>query len=341
MFGFILRNSKKSSFQVFKESVNKQVQQSDNMKLNLKQISDTRANMPEINISKPTLQRTRKIVDQLQLSPLGKSLSYLGKTIDDISEHPYIKSSLQSLYQDAIHFGGMPPRELREIIRARKMAMPIETTTDSTELTANKTWNIQNPLSSTFENLSKSIDNSNSTALLVMRDMIQNTSNAITNLFSQSDQSKLISELRALDPSFHPDTFLQDCRALIIPEVIESMLEGNQQRLHEWLNEGSVNMLNQMEKEFKDKGYENVSKLIEVRDTQLVKIEREQQQPMVVLTSLTDEITAYKHKNKIVMGSDQSIQSYRYVFVFTIDENSVHNPVTKGWKVLQYIKQNK
>lgn len=334
--------AKKSSFKVFKESINKQVQQSEHMRTNLKQIADTTANIPKLNIHSPSLERTRKIVDHLQQSPIGKSISYFGKTMDDISEHPYIKNSLNSLYEDAIHFGGMPPRELRETLRARKMAVPLDAKeTDSTELTASKTWNLSNPFSNSIGNLNKSIDNSNSTALLVLRDMVQNTSNAIGSLFQASQQSKLISEIRALDPQFHPDTFLQDCRALIIPEVIESMLENNQQRLHEWMTEASLNMVNQLEKEFKEKGLENVSKLIEVRDTQLVKIEKEQNQPMVVLLSITDELTVYKKQGEIVHGSDQSIQSYRYIFVMAIDENSVSNPVTRGWKVLQYIKQNK
>ena len=342
MFNTIVRfSTKKSSFRVFKESINKQVGQSEHMRSNLKQIANTTSNIPKLNITAPTLQRTRKIVDQLQQSPVGNLASFLGKTVDDIAEHPYIKSNLNSLYLDAIHFGGMPPREMRETLRARKMAVPTETTTDSTEMTASKTWNIQNPLSSTFESLNKSIDNSNSTALLVMRDMIQNTSNTLSGLFSTSDQSKLISEIRALDPQFHPDTFLQDCRALIIPEIIESMMEGNQQRLSEWMTEASLNMVNQLDKEFKDKGLKNASKLIEVRDTQLVKLEKEMNRPMVLLTSLTDELTVYKNKDKIAHGSDQSIASYRYVFVMGLDESSVHNPVTRGWKVLQYVKTNK
>eukprot|EP00835_Amoeboradix_gromovi_P001451 NODE_66_length_23959_cov_0.323009.p6 type:complete len:348 gc:universal NODE_66_length_23959_cov_0.323009:11203-10160(-) len=335
--------SDKSTFRVFKESLNKQIQQSENMRTNLKQIADTRSNLPKFNIPSPSLQRTRKIVDQLQQSPIGKSMSYFGKTMDDISEHPLIKSSLTSLYQEAIHFGGMPPRELREVYRARKKSLPSNfANSDSTELAASKTWNVQNPFSSSIDSLSKSIDNSNSTALLVMRDMVQNTVNFFSGVFSQSDQSKLVTEIRSLDPQFHPDIYLQDCRALFIPEIIESMLEGNKQRLSEWMTEASLNMVNQIDKEFKDKGLHNDSKLLEVRETQLVKMEKEQDRILLLLASTTDELTIYRDKDKkIVHGSEESIQSYRYVFVMALDENSVKNPVTRGWKVVQYVKQNK
>eukprot|EP00834_Sanchytrium_tribonematis_P001108 NODE_24_length_41419_cov_0.818780.p9 type:complete len:369 gc:universal NODE_24_length_41419_cov_0.818780:7081-5975(-) len=344
MLKYLLRcaskNSSKSTVQVFKESLNRQVEQSENMKTNLKRIADTTNNLPKLNIQAKQYDMPRKIIDNLKSSPIGTTFKFLGDTIEHIADHPYIKTNLQQLREEAVQFGGMPPRELREVIRARKMAQTVIKESDETEMITSSTWKLKNPFSDSLSKFSKSIDNSNSTTLLVARDMIQNITNFTTSLLQPSEQAKLISEIRGLDPLFHPDIFLQDCRSLFIPEIIESIIENNQQRLSEWMNESSLNIVKLMEKEFADKKWANASQLIDIRDTQLLKIVREEGKPVLLVTSLAEELTIFKVGDKIVAGTDQKLTQYRYVFVFTVDENNIHNPVTRGWKVVQFNKSN-
>ena len=56
-------------------------------------------------------------------------------------------------------------------------------------------------------------------------------------LFDETENAQVTRMLRAMDPSYDPETFQRELREYIIPEVIDAYLSADQQALRLWCGE--------------------------------------------------------------------------------------------------------
>lgn len=56
-------------------------------------------------------------------------------------------------------------------------------------------------------------------------------------LFDETENAQVTRMLRAIDPSYDPETLQRELREYIIPEVVDAYLSADQQALKQWCGE--------------------------------------------------------------------------------------------------------
>ena len=56
-------------------------------------------------------------------------------------------------------------------------------------------------------------------------------------MFSNTEMSKVLTEIVKMDPKFDKELFIRDCRDDIIPNVLEAISRGDLEILEDWCHE--------------------------------------------------------------------------------------------------------
>jgi len=91
-----------------------------------------------------------------------------------------------------------------------------------------------NPLLRQFVSAKKAWEVSENPVISSIRGVTDSVSSF---LFDETENAQVTRMLRAMDPSYDPETFQRELREYIIPEVIDAYLSADQQALRLWCGE--------------------------------------------------------------------------------------------------------
>ncbi|XP_032227783.2 mitochondrial import inner membrane translocase subunit TIM44 isoform X2 [Nematostella vectensis] len=106
-----------------------------------------------------------------------------------------------------------------------------------------KEFKDNNPVVTSLFNLKMKYDESDNVVIRATRVVTDRLTDVFSDVFSQSEMAKTLSEITKIDPQFNKDRFLQECEFEIIPAVLEGFLQGKLDILKDWCHEPAYNVL--------------------------------------------------------------------------------------------------
>ncbi|EDO32515.1 predicted protein, partial [Nematostella vectensis] len=100
-----------------------------------------------------------------------------------------------------------------------------------------KEFKDNNPVVTSLFNLKMKYDESDNIVIRATRVVTDRLTDVFSDVFSQSEMAKTLSEITKIDPQFNKDRFLQECEFEIIPAVLEGFLQGKLDILKDWCHE--------------------------------------------------------------------------------------------------------
>ncbi|KAI2808279.1 Mitochondrial import inner membrane translocase subunit TIM44 [Blomia tropicalis] len=274
-------------------------------------------------------------IEQISKSEAFQTVSKTVKTVkEEIGETPL---STAQLYR--------APTKLRkrkeysdEFISTR----PIEPNEDATgvELHKDSKWfaswqnfKDNNPYVNKIFDLKTKFDESDNPMVRASRLVTDKVTELFGGFFSKTELSEVLTEICKVDPHFDKHQFLKECETDIIPNILESMLQGNLEILKDWCYEAPYNVLMTPIKQAQTMGYVFDSRVIDLTNLELEMGKMMEQGPVLIITFQTQQIMTIRDaKGKVVEGDPEKIFRVHYVWVLCRDQNELDPKA--AWKLL-------
>ncbi|XP_031564554.1 mitochondrial import inner membrane translocase subunit TIM44-like [Actinia tenebrosa] len=196
-----------------------------------------------------------------------------------------------------------------------------------------------NPVVNGLFSLKMKYDESDNLFVRATRVVTDKVGDIFSDVFSQSEMAKTLSEITKIDPQFNKDKFLQECEFEIIPAVLEAFLKGNLELLKDWCHEPAYNVLSAQIEQIKQVGQKLDAKLLDIRDVDLAMAKIMEQGPVLVLTFNAQQIMVLRDATgTIIEGGEDNIESVSYVWALCRDQSILEH--RQAWRVLEFGIQN-
>ncbi|KAJ3259082.1 protein translocase subunit [Boothiomyces macroporosus] len=194
------------------------------------------------------------------------------------------------------------------------------------------------PIAQKLFSFSKSLEENDSSVMRFWRNLREKT------VVEESETVQVIKAIRAVEPTFNQNDFLQETAHFVIPDLLEAYLKGEEELLQEWLTEGAFASLAYGFKAQKEAGLISDCKLVDYRNCEIEKMMLlEEETPIILVKFSTTEILLFRNKKgDIALGAEDQLQNARYVLAFTktklINPDAEYNPKTNGWTIVQWAR---
>ncbi|QOU22371.1 hypothetical protein BRETT_002550 [Brettanomyces bruxellensis] len=172
--------------------------------------------------------------------------------------------------------------------------------------------------------------------------LIRNVGHKINKLFAETENAKVVKAFQQMDPNFTVTKFNKKLREYIVPEVLDAYESGDQKTLKKWLSEAPFNIIMTQQKQLHQQGVINDGRILDIRNVSVVayKILEPNETPVLVTGSRVQEIVSFRNAKTgaVVAGSDEDIVVSSYAMVLTRIPEEMDDPVTDGWRVLEFVK---
>ncbi|XP_044010291.1 mitochondrial import inner membrane translocase subunit TIM44-like [Aphidius gifuensis] len=179
-------------------------------------------------------------------------------------------------------------------------------------------------------------DTSENLLIHVSRLITDDVKNVMGGLFGDSELSKTLTEIRKTNPSFDRTQFLHDCRADIIPNILEAMMRGELEILKDWCHESSYHTIAQPLLKAKKLGYKLDNKILDIDNVDLLSGKvMEEHGPVLTICFESQQIICIRDaENNVIKGDPDEIISVNHKWVLSHD-NSEINPKA-AWRLLEF-----
>jgi import inner membrane translocase subunit TIM44 len=164
----------------------------------------------------------------------------------------------------------------------------------------------------------------------------------IGGFFAENETAMVIKKLREMDPSFQLEPFLNDMREYILPEVLDAYVQGDTETLKQWLSAAQYNVYAALMQQYTTAGLKSDGRILDIRGVEVAnaRLLDPGDVPVFVITCRTQEVHVYRNKktNELAAGVDDKIQQVTYAIGVTRIAEDVHNPETRGWRLIELQK---
>ncbi|KAG4306304.1 hypothetical protein PORY_000292 [Pneumocystis oryctolagi] len=176
----------------------------------------------------------------------------------------------------------------------------------------------------------------------VIKNVTMRIENFWNKLTAENETAKIIRLFKNMDPNFRIESFLQELREYILPEVVEAYVKGDAETLKLWLSEASYQVWFATAKEYIFQGLISDGKVLDIRGVDVIsyRILPPNDIPCLIISFRTQEIHLYRNakSKELVAGNENFIQEVTYAVAFTRILDEIPNIETKGWKIIDFIK---
>lgn len=295
-------------------------------------------------------------------SPVGKATrtgvrftaETLDKTIDPV-RHTKVYKEVSNVIDDgsSTRYGGYISKEERlkkreeliksgkkpKVIKSDEAAGTLLVTTNFKASTPKRTYNLLPAFMNKFlSELRYRYEESENGLVSMVRTVFEK----ISGFFAETESGQVIRLFREIDPSFNMESFNQQLRDYIIPELLDLYIQGDEKVLKQWLSEAPFNVITAQQKTIRDQGLFSDGKILDIRGVDIVsaKILPPNNVPVLVIGCRAQELQVFKDfkTGEIKAGTMDNIMLSSYAMVITRIPEEVDNEVTEGWKVLEFVR---
>lgn len=66
---------------------------------------------------------------------------------------------------------------------------------------------------------------------------MRTVTNTIGRVFDETETARVITRFKELDPEFQQESFLNELREYIVPEIVDALVSADLKTLRQWLSE--------------------------------------------------------------------------------------------------------
>lgn len=94
-----------------------------------------------------------------------------------------------------------------------------------------------------FYGIKQRYDESNNVFVFFLREATASVTDRLASFFSETETAKAMREIGLRDPSFHLEQFMRDAHELIIPEILDAIIQADLPTLRLWCSEATYSVL--------------------------------------------------------------------------------------------------
>ncbi|KAK4240853.1 mitochondrial import inner membrane translocase [Achaetomium macrosporum] len=167
----------------------------------------------------------------------------------------------------------------------------------------------------------------------------------VAGFFAENETAMVIKKLRAMDPSFKLEPFLQELREYILPEVLDAYVKGDVETLKLWLSEAQYSVYEALTKQYLQAGLKSDGKILDIRGVDILRARMLDpgEIPVFIVTCRTQEVHVYRNAktNELAAGMEDKVQLVTYAIGITRIAEDVNNPETRGWRLIEMQKSGR
>ncbi|CAG8477591.1 16843_t:CDS:2 [Funneliformis mosseae] len=294
-----------------------------------------------------------------KISQFSEKVSTTTEPIRQTKVYTNIRDSLkETVGNDSMVYGGFVDKETRRKMKeeaiksnigSRRVVETDPEAGSSIVLHKDSAWKESwkkfkdtNPIVQGIFSIKRNYEDSDNTFIAYTRAFTDRISSTLGSIFEENETAQAISQLRMIDPRFNLEEFMKEAREYIIPELMEAHLKGDTSTLKEWCSEATFSVLTHGIQAQIQQGLISDSRILDIRDVELATAKiLENGIPVLVMSFNTQEVVIFRDRitNEIVYGREDQIDYNSYACAMTKQEDTLADPVTNGWRVIDIAKQ--
>lgn len=167
-------------------------------------------------------------------------------------------------------------------------------------------------------------------------------SDRVAGFFAENETAMVIKKFREMDPSFQLEPFLRDMREYILPEVLDAYVKGDVETLKLWLSAAQFQVYSALMEQYTKAGLKSDGRILDIRHVDILnaRLLEPGDIPVFIITCRTQEVHVYRNKktNELAAGMEDKVQLVTYAIGVTRLPEEVHNPETRGWRMIELQK---
>ena len=164
----------------------------------------------------------------------------------------------------------------------------------------------------------------------------------VAGFFAENESALVIKRFREMDPSFQVEPFLREMREYVLPEVLDAYVKGDTDTLRLWLSAAQFQVYAALAQQYTTAGLKSDGRILDIRhvDIQQARLLEPGQIPIFIITCRTQEVHVYRNAktNELAAGMEDRVQLVTYAIGVTRIPEDVHNPDTRGWRLIELQK---
>ena len=164
----------------------------------------------------------------------------------------------------------------------------------------------------------------------------------VAGFFAENESAFVIKRFREMDPSFQVEPFLREMREYILPEVLDAYVKGDTDTLRLWLSAAQFQVYAALAQQYTTAGLKSDGRILDIRhvDIQQARLLEPGEIPIFIITCRTQEVHVYRNvkTNELAAGMEDRVQLVTYAIGVTRIPEDVHNPDTRGWRLIELQK---
>ncbi|KIP09986.1 hypothetical protein PHLGIDRAFT_101815 [Phlebiopsis gigantea 11061_1 CR5-6] len=172
---------------------------------------------------------------------------------------------------------------------------------------------------------------------------IRGVTQTVGSWFDENESARVQRMMKAMDPTFNNESFEQELREYIVPEVVDAYLSADQEALKLWCGEATYNVLWATMEQYLKQGLISDSKVLDIRQVEISQGKvLEDEIPVFVITFATQEVLIFRNAKtrEIVVGAENRVEQCHYAAVVTRIEEDLDDELTGGWKVVEMARRS-
>lgn len=299
---------------------------------------------PVGRVTRKTASVTADILDK-STKPIRDSEAFksISETIDDGQSSRY---------------GGFSSPEARKAARAkqaredalRQPVRVVEENNDDTGVVVHKdskwkeSWNNYKEQSSLFAGLNRFKTNyseSENPIVSSTREVTDRIAEIWGKITAEGESARVIRLMKEIDPSFKVEPWLNQLRDYILPEICEAYIKNDTPTLALWLSEAPLSVHTATSKQVTDQKLISDGRIVDLRNVDIAqyKVVPPNDIPVFIVSFRTQEIHLYRNAvGEVVAGREDHVQAVTYIAIFTRLKDELQNPMTNGWRVMDFAR---
>ena len=163
--------------------------------------------------------------------------------------------------------------------------------------------------------------------------------------FAENETARVIKAFRAMDPNFQLETFLQDMREYMLPEVLEAYVKGDVETLKLWLSEAQFQVYSALMRQYTTAGLKSDGRILDIRNVDVLnaRMLEPNEVPVFILSARTQEVHVYRSAKTgdLAAGMEDKVQQVTYAIGLTRLPEEVNNSETRGWRLIELQKSSR
>ena len=164
----------------------------------------------------------------------------------------------------------------------------------------------------------------------------------VAGFFAENETALVIKKFREMDPSFQVEPFLREMREYILPEVLDAYVKGDVETLKLWLSTAQYSVYAALAQQYTTAGLKSDGRVLDIRHVDILsaRILEPGEIPVFIITCRTQEVHVYRNAktNELAAGMEDKVQQVTYAIGVTRVAEDVHNPDTRGWRLIELQK---